>query len=169
MIIRRSTWVKTNSLVQQMFLWMSPGTILNSVADEPELHCVFALWPSQNVVDRRDGPIRKGQVNLNWGILRDRRARRGDVNVGNSIAPTPRTHRLRIGLRAGLGTIAVFAVLFALVDYWVRAPYRDEQRAAAVLVKLGGSVLLVEDSRGWVRIHVGPDIFDNGNHGHRCQ
>ena len=80
--------------------------------------------------------------------------------MSNLIAPTPKTRRLRFSLRAGLGTIAVFAVLFAMLDYWLLAPYRGEQRAAAALVQLGGKVLLVEESQGWIRRYAGPDIFD---------
>ncbi len=63
-------------------------------------------------------------------------------------------------MRAGLGTIAVFAVVFALLDYYVRTPYRAEQRAAAALVQLGGKVFLVEHTQGWVRRYAGPNIFD---------
>ncbi len=80
--------------------------------------------------------------------------------MSDSIVPTPRTRRLRFGLRAGLGTIAAFAVLFALLDHWLRAPYRDEQQAAAALVQLGGKVLLTEDTQGWVRKYLGPNLFD---------
>ncbi len=80
--------------------------------------------------------------------------------MSNSIASAPTTNRLRFSLQSGLGTIAFFAVLFALLDYFLRAPYRDEQRAAAALVQLGGNVLLVDDSQGWVRRYAGPDLFD---------
>jgi hypothetical protein len=82
--------------------------------------------------------------------------------VSNSIATTPtrRARRLRFSLRAGIATIAVFAVLFAMLDYWLLAPYRNEQKAAAALVGLGGKVLLVEHSQGWIGRHVGPDLFD---------
>ena len=47
-----------------------------------------------------------------------------------------------------------------MLDYWLLAPYRNEQRAAAALVELGGKVLLVEHSQGWIRRYAGPDLFD---------
>ena len=80
--------------------------------------------------------------------------------MSDAITPKPRARRLRFGLRSGLGAIAVCAVLLALLDHGLRAPYRGEQRAADFFVQLGGKVLLVEDTQGWVRKYTGLRPFD---------
>ncbi len=80
--------------------------------------------------------------------------------VTDSIAANPRTRRFQFGLRAILTTIALLALLLAALDYSIVSPYRDEQRAAAALVALGGKVLLVEDTESWIPRHMGTNFFD---------
>ena len=81
--------------------------------------------------------------------------------MSEPIVAVPRkSRRLRSGLRAGLGAIALVAVALALIDYVFRAPYRAEQRAASALVQLGGNVILVDDTQGWLRKCLGLDLFD---------
>ena len=74
--------------------------------------------------------------------------------------PKPKSRRLRFGLRAGLGGIAVVAVILGALDYWFRAPYRAEQRAAEALTRLGGNILLVDEAPRWLQNPVGRSLFD---------
>src|SRR5262245_5273933 len=71
-----------------------------------------------------------------------------------------RPHRLRFGLRAGLGGVAACAVGLALLDAWLLAPYRAERRAAAALTRLGGRVFLVDAAPRWLRGYVGAGVLD---------
>jgi uncharacterized protein YjbI with pentapeptide repeats len=80
--------------------------------------------------------------------------------VPDSIAPTRRAIRLQFGMQSILRTIVGIAIVLWLLDFWVRAPYRAEQQAAANLVHAGGKVLLVEDTQGWAPRYVGRSLFD---------
>jgi hypothetical protein len=80
--------------------------------------------------------------------------------VSASTVPTEKRRRFRFGLRTGLVTIAVLALVFALLDRWLRAPYRAEQQAAAALARLGGKVLLVDTAPNWLRRYVSVELLD---------
>src|SRR5277367_5054203 len=85
----------------------------------------------------------------------------GEPLVSESIVAAPKkSRRLRFGLRAGLGAIALVAAALALLDQVFRAPYRAEQRAASALVELGGNVILVDDTQGWLSKRIGLGLFD---------
>jgi hypothetical protein len=68
--------------------------------------------------------------------------------------------QLRVSLRTTLGAVACFAIILALVDAWLLAPYRAEQRAAAALTRLGGRIVLVDDAPSWLRGYVGEDVLN---------
>ena len=77
-----------------------------------------------------------------------------------AVVPRANRRRFRVGLRTVLWSIAALAVALSLLDFWFRAPYRAEQRAAAALTRLGGNVLMVDTAPRWLRQYVGVDRFD---------
>jgi Leucine Rich repeat len=77
-----------------------------------------------------------------------------------NVAPKTASRRFRFGLRTGFGAIAIVALAFGLLDYWIRGPYRAEQRAAVVFTRLGGRVILVDDTQGWLFKHIWPGLLD---------
>jgi hypothetical protein len=70
-----------------------------------------------------------------------------------------KTHPLRFRMRTALGTIAILAVTFALLDFWLFAPYRAEDHAASALMRLGGKVVLVDNAPTWLRGYLGGDLL----------
>lgn len=78
-------------------------------------------------------------------------------------APTARQakpRRLRFGLRAGLVAIALVALVLALLDAWLRAPYRAERRAAVALTRLGGRIIMVDEAPTRLRDYISDDLLD---------
>lgn len=71
-----------------------------------------------------------------------------------------RARRWRLGIRTGLGAVAIAALMLVGLDSWFVRPYRDEQKSAAALTRLGAKILMVDTASGWLRSYVSQETFD---------
>jgi hypothetical protein len=74
--------------------------------------------------------------------------------------PKAKSRRPRFRVRTGLGAIALVGLVLALLDAWIRAPYRAERRAAVALTRLGGKVVMVDHAPRWLRQYVSDKLLD---------
>jgi hypothetical protein len=85
---------------------------------------------------------------------------KGSVINAPPTEPTRKSPRMRFRMRTAIVAIALCALALALLDLWLRAPYRAEQHAAAALQRRGGKIVMVDSAPRWLRNYVRSDFLN---------